>query len=97
MKKITYAAIYLFLLVLLAPMSVLGQATASGTVLGTISDSSQAVVNGAEVTITSPSSGATRTLVTNNLGSYRFDSSNAFVDQRTLGGCSTRNVYIPDD
>jgi len=73
MKKITYAAISLFLIVLLAPKSVLGQATASGTVLGTISDSSQAVVNGAEVTITSVSSGATRTMVTNNLGTYRFD------------------------
>jgi outer membrane receptor protein involved in Fe transport len=73
MKKIIYAAIYLSLIVLLAPKSVLAQATASGTVQGTISDSSQAVVNGAEVTITSTTSGTTRSLVTNNLGTYRFD------------------------
>ncbi len=73
MKKITYAAIYLLLTVLLTPGIVMAQATASGTVSGTISDTSQAVVNGADVTITSPASGATRTMVTNNLGTYRFD------------------------
>jgi hypothetical protein len=73
MKKITYAAIYLFLFVLLAPKFIFAQATASGTILGTISDPSQAVINGAEVTITSASSGSSRTMVTNNSGSYRFD------------------------
>src|SRR3569833_3764101 len=73
MKKITYAAISLFLLVILAPNAMFGQATASGTISGTISDPSQAVINGAEVTITSVSSGASRTMVTNNVGSYRFD------------------------
>jgi len=73
MKKITYAAIYLFLFVILAPRAMFAQATASGTILGTISDPSQAVINGAEVTITSVSTGAARTMVTNNAGSYRFD------------------------
>src|SRR3569833_3416271 len=73
MKKITYAAISLFLLVILAPNAMFGQATASGTISGTISDPSQAVINGAEVTITSVSSGASRTMVTNNVGSYRLD------------------------
>ncbi len=73
MKKITFTAISLFLIVLLTPRLVLAQATASGTVLGTISDSSQAVVNGAEVTISSAGTGASRTMVTNNLGTYRFD------------------------
>jgi hypothetical protein len=73
MKKITYAAIYLFLFVVLAPQASFAQATASGTILGTISDPSQAVINGAEVTISSASSGSSRTMVTNNTGSYRFD------------------------
>jgi hypothetical protein len=73
MKKITYAAIYLFLFVILAPRAMFAQATASGTILGTISDPSQAVINGAEVTITSASTAASRTMVTNNVGSYRFD------------------------
>src|SRR3569833_1534994 len=73
MKKITYAAISLFLLVILAPNAMYAQATASGTISGTISDPSQAVINGAEVTITSVSTGTSRTMVTNNSGSYRFD------------------------
>ena len=73
MKKLTRAAIYLFLIALLAPRAMMAQATASGTVQGTISDSSQAVVNGADVTITSVATGMSRTMVTNNLGTYRFD------------------------
>lgn len=73
MKKITYAAIYLFLCLLMAPKAVFGQATASGTIQGTISDPSQAVINGAEVSIANVSTGASRTMVTNNNGSYRFD------------------------
>jgi hypothetical protein len=73
MKKITFAAIYLFLFAMLAPNLIFAQATASGTISGTISDPSQAVINGAEVTITSVSTGASRTMVTNNAGSYRFD------------------------
>ncbi|HXS77835.1 MAG TPA: carboxypeptidase regulatory-like domain-containing protein [Terracidiphilus sp.] len=73
MKKLTKAAINLFLFAMLLPAEVFGQATASGTILGTISDPSQAVINGAEVSITSVSTGASRTMVTNNVGSYRFD------------------------
>ncbi len=73
MKMLTRAAIYSFLILLLAPRAMMGQATASGTVLGTISDASQAVVNGAEVTIASTTTGITRTMLTNNTGSYRFD------------------------
>ena len=65
--------IYLFLLVLFAPRAVMAQATATGTVLGTVSDSSQAVVPGAHVTTTSVSTGTARATVTNNVGSYRFD------------------------
>jgi outer membrane receptor protein involved in Fe transport len=49
------------------------QATASGTVVGTIFDKSQAVVTGAEVVITSKATGTTRTAITNDAGSYRFD------------------------
>jgi hypothetical protein len=73
MRKFFEPAIYLFLLALLAPMAILAQATASGTVLGTISDPSQAVVSGAHVTILNAANGAERTTVTNNEGSYRFD------------------------
>ncbi len=55
------------------PGNSFGQATASGTVLGTVSDSSGAVVPGAEVTISSPSIGVTRSMLTGDTGSYRFD------------------------
>jgi hypothetical protein len=73
MKKLCTTAIYLFLIVLLSPRSVMAQATASGTVLGTVTDSSQALVPGAEVTITSKSTGTERTMLTNGTGAYRFD------------------------
>ena len=73
MRKFLKAALYVFLLVLLAPIAVLAQATASGTVLGTVSDPSQAVVTGAHVTITSVATGTERTTLTNSEGSYRFD------------------------
>src|SRR5438045_9273496 len=73
MKDHLRAAIYLFLLVLLAPIVVNAPSTATGTVSGTISDPSQAVINGARVTITSVATGTERTTVTNSAGSYRFD------------------------
>jgi len=73
MGKYSKAATCLFLLILLTPIAVMAQATASGTVSGTVSDPSQAVVTGAHVTITSASTGTARTTVTNNVGSYRFD------------------------
>lgn len=73
MKKLCMTAIYMFLIVLLSPMAMTAQATASGTVMGTVTDSSQALVPGAEVTITSVSTGAQRTMLTNGVGSYRFD------------------------
>lgn len=49
------------------------QATASGTILGTVSDQSQAVIAEAEVTVTSKATGDKRTTLTNETGSYRFD------------------------
>jgi hypothetical protein len=72
-KKIAGVAFLMCLLALLTPKTLLAQATASGTVVGTVSDSSQAVVAGAEVTITSVATGTTRTMLTNSVGGYRFD------------------------
>ena len=53
--------------------SAFGQATASGTVQGTVVDKSQALVIGAEVFLTNNNTGVTRTTTTNESGSYRFD------------------------
>ncbi|HWE87329.1 MAG TPA: carboxypeptidase regulatory-like domain-containing protein [Terracidiphilus sp.] len=54
-------------------MALLAQATASGTVLGTVSDPSRAVVAGAHVSITSVATGEVRTVVADHMGGYRFD------------------------
>ncbi len=49
------------------------QATASGTILGTVFDKSQAVVVGADVVLTSKATGVTRSTTTNDTGNYRFN------------------------
>lgn len=49
------------------------QATSSGTIEGTVFDKSQAVITGADVSITSKATGATRTATTGSTGNYRFD------------------------
>jgi len=51
----------------------LGQATASATIVGTVTDSTDAVVVGAHVTATNKATGATRTAVTTAGGTFRFD------------------------
>jgi hypothetical protein len=60
-------------LALLSLGNAFGQATASGTILGTVIDQSQAVVPGAEVVITNKATGEKRTAATNGEGNYRFD------------------------
>jgi len=50
-----------------------GQATASGTIQGTVVDPTQALVVGADVLITSKTTGESRATSTSGLGAYRFD------------------------
>ena len=66
---------FLTLLVLLAFSGsyLLGQATATGTIQGIVTDRSQAVVVGAQVVVTLKATGVTHTTTTNETGSYRFD------------------------
>ncbi len=63
----------LFLLVLLAPVSLLAQAT-TGTLVGTVTTSDGAALPGVTVTISSPSLQGTRTTVTGDTGGYHFPS-----------------------
>ncbi len=49
------------------------QATATGTIQGTVFDQTQAIVAGAEVVITRKATGETRTAASDNSGNYRFD------------------------
>ena len=51
----------------------LGQATAAGTIQGTITDKSNAVVSGAQIVATFKATGVTRTATTSDSGTYRFD------------------------
>ena len=73
MKKCLYLYLTTLALALLSLGNAFGQATASGTILGTVIDQSQAVVPGAEVVITSKATGEKRTAATNGEGNYRFD------------------------
>ena len=61
----------LFLLLLLTADFVYSQAV-NATLLGTVTDSSGAVVVGAIVTVTNPQTNFTRSATTNNAGNYSF-------------------------
>ena len=73
MKKSLLAALLSALVVFAPATGAKAQATASGTVLGTVTDPSQAVIVGADVSITNIATGEERKVVTNNSGSFRFD------------------------
>ncbi|HET8890472.1 MAG TPA: carboxypeptidase regulatory-like domain-containing protein [Candidatus Angelobacter sp.] len=60
-------------LLLLSCVNMWGQATATATLQGTVTDKSQAVIKSAEVTVTSKATGASRTINTNEAGEYRID------------------------
>jgi len=68
-----FACFMLLFLLALAGTYSFGQATATGTIQGTVTDKSNAVVSGAHVTATFKATGLTRTATTNETGSYRFD------------------------
>src|SRR5260370_34867180 len=51
--------------------SAFGQATASGTIQGTVFDQTQAVIPGATVLFTHKTTGETRTTLTKETGNYR--------------------------
>ncbi len=53
--------------------SAFAQATASGTIIGTVFDQSKAVIQGAGVVVTNKATGESRTTGSNESGNYRFD------------------------
>src|SRR5215469_10417964 len=74
MKRQGCIRIALIAFMLLASCAVmLGQATATASLQGTVVDKTGAVIAKADVTITSKDTGATRSTKTNELGEYRFD------------------------
>ncbi|HLW54281.1 MAG TPA: TonB-dependent receptor [Candidatus Angelobacter sp.] len=64
---------------LLSCANLWGQATASSTLIGTVSDNTGAVISKPEVTLTSKETGAVRTTKANDIGEYRFDGLNAGI------------------
>lgn len=60
-------------LILFSANFALGQATATATIVGTVTDSTGSVVVGASVTATNEATGASRTTITGNTGDFRFD------------------------
>src|SRR3954463_9526484 len=63
----------LLLLVLFGSNLLFAQATASGSIQGTVYDKSQAIVVGAQVTATNQATGASRTSTSSDSGGFRFD------------------------
>jgi hypothetical protein len=60
-------------LALMVSISLDGQVTSTSTILGTVTDSTQAVIVGAQVTATNSGTAISRTAVTGSTGSYRFE------------------------
>jgi outer membrane receptor protein involved in Fe transport len=73
MKRCERALSVALFVVVLNSGYLLAQATATGTIQGTVTDKSQAVVVGAEVVATFKATGVTRAATTNDTGAYRFD------------------------
>ncbi len=90
-KRLSFLLLFLFAMAAV-PMHLAAQATASGSLQGTVSDPSQAVVSGAEVTIVSLSTDAKRTTTTNSSGGYRFDLLSAGNYKLTVAGTGFSTV-----
>ncbi len=83
-------------LVLCCALPMWAQSTNSGTVAGTVSDQSGAVVNGASVTLTDTATKTSRAVTTNDAGRYIFVDANPGAYEITVGkqGFSTSKTQI---
>jgi len=73
MKRLAYVLLVGVLLLSLGSVKAFAQATASGTIQGTVTDKSGAVVSGAQVVAKSEATDTTRTATSNDTGYYRFE------------------------
>ncbi len=73
MNRFFKLSLLMALMVALCCANSFGQATASGTILGTVTDKSGAVVTGAQVDAVNVATGARRSMTTGDTGNYRFD------------------------
>jgi len=70
-RSMSYVCLALLLLVVRSPKA-FAQVTATANLNGIVKDTSDAVVSGAKVTITSTQTGATRTAISDAIGSFSF-------------------------
>src|SRR6266478_6226102 len=73
MKRLMYLLIVGVILLSLGSGNAFGQATASSTIQGTVTDKSGAVVSGAQVVAKAKATDLTRTATTSDTGYYRFE------------------------
>jgi len=73
MRRLTYLLIIGIVLLSLGSGSAFAQATASGTIQGTVTDATGAAVSGAQVVAKSKATDSTRTTTTGDTGYYRFE------------------------
>src|SRR5436309_2005227 len=73
MKKLVYMLLVGLLLLSLGSGNAFAQATASGTIQGTVTDQTSAVVSGAQVEAKNKATGVTRTTTSNETGVYQFE------------------------
>src|SRR6202022_2261390 len=73
MKRFCYLSLIGIFLITMGSRNTSAQATASGTLQGTVTDSSTAAVSGVEVVAKSKATGTIRTVTTSDSGSYRFE------------------------
>jgi hypothetical protein len=73
MKRLTFTLLIGVLTLSVGSGDVFAQATASGTIQGTVTDQTPAVVSGAQVEAKNKSTGVTRTTTSNDTGVYQFE------------------------
>src|SRR6266851_369737 len=73
MKRLTYLLLVGMVLLSLGSGNAFAQATASGTIQGTVTDKSGAVVSGAQVVAKSKATDTARTTTSSDTGYYRFE------------------------
>src|SRR5436309_4261295 len=73
MKRLAYLLLVGVLLLSLGSRSAFAQATASGTIQGTVTDQTSAVVSGAQVEAKNKATGVIRTATSNDIGVYQFE------------------------
>lgn len=73
MKRTAFLLLLVLTLASASASSAFGQATATGTIQGTVLDKSQSAVGGAQVEVTNKATSAVRSTSTSDTGYYRFD------------------------